>query len=67
MEEEDIVLACTACRVVYVVAVIDQAEGVLKQQVPAFCPFCGNRYNVTDALLTALPKRGLELITGGKK
>jgi hypothetical protein len=65
MEEEDIVLACTTCRVVYVVALLDQSERVL--QVPGFCPFCGNKYHVTDALLTTLSERRLELIPGGKK
>jgi len=66
MEEEDIVLACTACKMVYLVAVLDQAEGILQPQIPGFCPFCGQRQYLTDAILTTIQQRGLKLIPGGK-
>jgi hypothetical protein len=63
-EDAEVVLACTADKITYLIAVLDR-EGVGDAPRPRFCPFCGKEHPVTEEILAPI-ERELRLIKGGK-
>jgi hypothetical protein len=64
--DEDTVLGCLICKIVYLVSVLDH-ERVGDAPTAAFCPFCGQSNDVTDASLVPIPPHKFGVIPGGKK
>jgi hypothetical protein len=67
-DDSEIVLACTDCKIVYFVQILDrEGDGVGDAPVAAFCPYCGKKLTVTDALIPPEFERKFNLIRGGKE